>query len=98
MAYVICAVLTAKEGREEDLAAAMAELVEPSRAEPGCLVYEAHRSTTDPQRFMFYEKWADEAAWKVHTETEHFQAVVPTRVLPNVEGRDRHVYDDVNPR
>ena len=33
-------------------------------AEPGCLVYRVHRSTTDPDVFLFYETYADDAAFE----------------------------------
>jgi quinol monooxygenase YgiN len=36
------------------------------KAEPGCLVYRPHRSTKDPDLFIFYEQYADDAAFEAH--------------------------------
>jgi quinol monooxygenase YgiN len=42
--------------------------------EPGCLVYRAHRSTRDPELFLFYEMYADEAAFEAHRTAPHLAA------------------------
>jgi len=36
------------------------------KAEPGCLVYRPHRSTKDPDVFVFYEQYKDDAAFDAH--------------------------------
>ncbi len=46
MTYVLIAKWTAKEGEEEAVRAALEQLGEPSRAEPGCLMWQPH---TDPE-------------------------------------------------
>jgi quinol monooxygenase YgiN len=43
-------------------------------AEPGCLVYRVHRSTTDPDMFLFYETYADDAAFELHRNAPHLAA------------------------
>src|ERR1019366_2233541 len=62
MAYVVVAKWIANEGEEAAVAAAIEALVEPSRAEPGNLVYQPHRDPQDPRVFMIYEQYADEQA------------------------------------
>jgi len=44
------------------------------KAEPGCLVYRAHRSTRDPELFLFYEMYVDEAAFELHRTAPHLAA------------------------
>jgi quinol monooxygenase YgiN len=41
------------------------------KAEPGCVVYRVHRSTRDPELFLFYETYADDAAFEVHRAAPH---------------------------
>ena len=41
------------------------------RLEPGCLAYRVHRSTTDPDVFVFYETYADDAAFDLHRNAPH---------------------------
>jgi len=36
--------------------------------EPGCISFEVSVADSDPQRFLLYEVYVDEAAFKVHTE------------------------------
>jgi quinol monooxygenase YgiN len=42
--------------------------------EPGCIVYRVHRSTTDPELFLFYETYADDAAFDAHRTAPHLAA------------------------
>lgn len=43
-------------------------------AEPGCLVYRVHRSTKDPELFLFYEMYVDDAAFDAHRKAPHLAA------------------------
>lgn len=40
--------------------------IAPSRAESGCVQYEALQSTDNPQIFYFFEKWKSPEAFKAH--------------------------------
>ena len=73
MAYVLAAKWVAKEGEEENVLAALEQLAGPSRAEPGCLMWQPHRDPEDPRVFFFYEQYADAAAFEAHGASEHFQ-------------------------
>lgn len=95
MSYVICALLTARPGEEARVLEAMRAMVPVSRAEDGCETYEAHQSTEDPRRFLFYERWRDEGAWRAHSETEDFRRWVTGTIVPALEERQRGVYADV---
>jgi quinol monooxygenase YgiN len=63
----------AAPGHEEKLGAALHALVVPTREEPGCLVYELHFDPEDPAKFMFYEKFVNQAAIDYHLNTPHFK-------------------------
>ncbi len=45
------------------------------RKEPGNHAYQYHCSADDPEHLYLLEKWDDEAALKVHMETENFAAI-----------------------
>jgi quinol monooxygenase YgiN len=64
----------AREGQEDAVAAAIREVLPPSRAEPGCLEIEAYRSTLDPRLFHIHSRWPDEAAFEVHAGLPHTMA------------------------
>ena len=71
----IVAKIRAAKGKGDALAALLAEQAEVVRkAEPGCLVYRPHRSTKDPDVFVFYEQYKDDAAFNVHRNAPHLAA------------------------
>ena len=68
----VVAKLRAAQGKGDALAALLEEQVGVVRkAEPGCLVYRAHRSSKDPDLFLFYEQYRDQAALDAHRSAEH---------------------------
>jgi quinol monooxygenase YgiN len=93
--YVVCSQLLVRDGSEDAVAAVMAELVAASNAEPGCLLYLAHRHLEDPRRFMFYEQYVDEAAFAAHVASEHYQRLVVPVIAPAVEARERGIYTPI---
>ena len=63
----VVAKLRAAKGKGDALAALLKEQVAAVRkAEPGCLLYRPHRSTKDPDQFIFYEQYKDDAAFDAH--------------------------------
>src|ERR1700737_3593979 len=81
----ILAHFRAKPGREARLLQELKRLPEPTRAEAGCIVYELHEAQSDPTLFVFYEKWASQAASDAHFGTPHLQALL--KLVPElVEG------------
>lgn len=92
MSYVVAAVWTAREGTADAVAAAVAELIAPSRAEPGNLVYEPHRDPADPNVFFFYERYADRAAYDAHAASEHFVRHAIETAIPLLASRERAFY------
>jgi quinol monooxygenase YgiN len=71
----VVAKVRAAKGKGDALAALLKEQVAAVRkAEPGCLVYRPHRSTKDPDLFIFYEQYASEAAFDAHRKAPHLAA------------------------
>jgi quinol monooxygenase YgiN len=50
-------------------------MLEPSRAEAGCLVYELLQCQDDPTDFTFVEEWTDAAALERHAASPHIAGV-----------------------
>lgn len=44
------------------------------RSEPGCLYYRLHRSNDDPDLFVFYEAYVNQAALEAHRHSPHIAA------------------------
>lgn len=78
----------AREGREAQVAAAIAQIVPPTRAEPACLGIEGYRDTRDPRLFFIHSRWSDEAAFEHHADLPH-----TVRFLETVEPLIDHPLD-----
>jgi quinol monooxygenase YgiN len=77
MAHVLTVVakLRAANGKGDALAALLVEQAAVvRREEPGCLVYRPHRSAKDPELFLFYETYQDDAAFDAHRKAPHLAA------------------------
>lgn len=72
--FVSLAVLNAKAGRRDDLQAALLALIEPTRAEAGCLDYVLFEARDEPGTFYMREAFSSRAALDTHIATPHFQA------------------------
>jgi quinol monooxygenase YgiN len=55
------------------LAPLFRKLIEETRKETGCILYDHHRSKADPSVYLFYETWQTRAHWQAHTKTAHIQ-------------------------
>ena len=70
--FTVVAKIRAAKGKGGAMAAFLAEQAAVVlKAEKGCLEYRVHRSTKDPDLFLFYETYADEAAFDVHLNSLH---------------------------
>ena len=47
-----------------------------SRGEPGCISHAVHQDTEHPQRLVFVEEWADQAALATHFQVPQSRAFV----------------------
>jgi quinol monooxygenase YgiN len=74
MQLFIFARFHAREGSEAAIAAALREVVVPTRAEPGCLAIDAFRSVRDPRLFYIHSRWIDERAFDIHAALPHTAA------------------------
>jgi quinol monooxygenase YgiN len=71
---IVVAEMKAKAGMEEELRGMMLGMIEPTRKEDGCVLYDLHESDTEPGRFLFYEIWATRPAWEAHMQKPHLLA------------------------
>ena len=89
MEFVVIAQYRAREGEAERVAAALGEMVQPTRAEPGNVDYQVFRDPKDPSLFVLFERYADAEAFDAHRATEHFGTWLAGVVLPALEDRIR---------
>ena len=69
----VVARVVAKSDKVEELRALLRSLLEPTRKERGCVMYELLHNRTDPMDFTFVEEWASDAAVDAHLQAAHVQ-------------------------
>jgi quinol monooxygenase YgiN len=91
---MICVAVTyvIKPGFEDEAVTLFGKLTGPTRAERGCRMYVAHRSTTDPRRFFLYEQYDDQAALDAHRASAHFEQFAKGGLFPIIESRSPEIY------
>lgn len=87
MPVTLIAKIKAKQGSENDLEAAFHDMIKKVRAaEPGCQAYILHKSNTDATQFVWYETYADQAAFEAHRKTDHMKEM-GQRIANLLDGR-----------
>ena len=80
-----------KAGEVLEALSRMAPLVK--EREPGCKLYQVNRSREDPDHFLLYEQYVDQAAFEGHRTTLHFKEIIKEIVIPLLDKREREVYE-----
>lgn len=62
----------AKEGHEKKMKELLTAMVEPSKAEDGCIFYDIFEYENDTKKFMAVESWRDEKALDGHKASSHY--------------------------
>ena len=75
-------------GQEAVVTQALQQLVAHSRTEPGCLYYQPHVSTSQPDSIYLYEVYANQAAATAHRETDYFRQLVLETIVPLLSSRE----------
>jgi quinol monooxygenase YgiN len=91
---VLVAKYQVQAGRGDEVAAALQRMAPLVKAgEPGCKLYQACRAQDNPDQFLLYEQYEDEAALLAHRETPHFKEIVEGTIVPLLEKRERELYN-----
>jgi len=70
--------LTAQPGKRDELVNALKALLDGTRSEPGTLVYALHTSNNEDNDVWFYERYADQDAFKAHSTSDTMKAIGPS--------------------
>ena len=73
---VLMARFFAKPGREERVKEKLISLVEPTRKEPGCRLYNLHEEECKRGSFIFYEIWESKPALDTHLKGDNIKNVM----------------------
>ncbi len=61
-------------GREQELKQHLLSLAAPTRAEPGCVVYDLYESPDAAHEFLRFEIWTHAEALEAHKQTPHIRS------------------------
>jgi quinol monooxygenase YgiN len=94
MSLVLVVRMRVKEGEEENALAVIRELAAESRQEPGNEAYAPCVDPEDPRSILFYEQYADKAAFEAHGSSDHFQRLAAGKLWDLLDGpRERTFYE-----
>ena len=99
--FVVCVHVHVKPEHCEALIEASLENAQNTVREPGNLRFDVLQRADDPNRFLLYEVYRDEAGMKAHKETAHYarwaEAVAPWMAEPRQGVKYNSLYPE-NPQ
>jgi quinol monooxygenase YgiN len=79
---IVVARAVARPGSRDQVERLLREVIAPTRAEQGALVYSIGRSTGEPDVFTAIERWRTEADLQRHLASDHVRRL--TALLPDL--------------
>ncbi len=64
------------------------EMAEKTRLEEGNISYTIYQSESDPCELILHEHYVDAAAAEAHKQSEHYQRIVASEIIPQLEVRE----------
>jgi quinol monooxygenase YgiN len=89
---LVVAQWVAREGQADRVADILDRFLPEAQREPGAKLFLISRATENPAQFLFYELFADEAAFKAHQESAHFKTLIAGEALSLLARRERAQY------
>lgn len=74
--YALIVKLYAKPGMADALENLLMSVVEPTRAEPGCVFYQLNRDIVDENNFHFYEVYTNRDAFLTHLTMPYIRTLL----------------------
>jgi quinol monooxygenase YgiN len=69
----VVARVVALPDKVEEVKSVLLGLIEPTRKEQGCIVYELLQNQADPTDFTFVEEWETQALLEAHLASAHIE-------------------------
>ena len=70
---VLAVTIRCKKEKAKEAKAFFESFVARARAEVGCVQYDLFQAKNDPQVFYFFEKWADQHTFDLHSAQPYLQ-------------------------
>ena len=82
----------AKQGEADKVADILRRFLPQAQGEPGVKLFLIGRGKENPAQFLFYELFADAAAFAAHQTSNHFKTLIAGEALPLLAKRERSQY------
>jgi quinol monooxygenase YgiN len=89
---VVIARWTVAPGQESRIVDIIARFLPQAQAEPGVKTFQIVQSKENTAEFVFFEVFADEAAFASHQASDHFKTLILGQALPLLADRQRAQY------
>ena len=77
------ALIMAKPGKGKELKAALKEVVEKTKTEPGCIEFRIFEDLDNPEKFVLWEVFRDRQALTEHIETDYTRKYFASGLIQN---------------
>lgn len=75
---IVTAKVRLQDGKADEFIEAIRTMKAKVLQDPGAVQYSLHRSTTDPNEFLLYERYEDQEAFAYHLSTDHLKTLAAT--------------------
>jgi quinol monooxygenase YgiN len=89
---VVVAQWEANQGEADKVADILRRFLPQAQGEPGVKLFLIGRGKENPAQFLFYELFADAAAFAAHQASSHFKTLIAGEALPLLAKRERSQY------
>jgi quinol monooxygenase YgiN len=89
---LVVATWEAREGQAEKVTGILRAFLPQAQREAGVNLFLIGRGKENANQFLFYELFADEAAFAAHQASKHFKHLIPGQALPLLAKRERAQY------
>jgi quinol monooxygenase YgiN len=84
---------TMAPGAEPEVLAVLPRLLAATRAEPGCVSFDAYRRIDDDSSYVLLERFVSAEAFAEHRGSAHFQDIVEGQIAPRLTSRVYQTFD-----
>ena len=93
MAIRLIVTINAAPGRGSELAQLYKARCQEIMKEPGCEQFEAFQSVVNPDKLVLLERWSDEKALDVHSQTNSTRPPLPSELRTGTTEREDYEYN-----
>lgn len=88
MSHVVIATYVCKPEQTEEVTDHLKSMISPTNAEPECQTYRVINAHDNPNQFVLFEVYDDEAAFQAHASSPYFDEHIRNGAWNHLESRE----------